>query len=154
MECMISKSAGSASELTIQKLQSLMSKQQISSFELVTRFIDRISSLDKTLNSLLELNPDALKIAQKLDQERTIGVSRGALHGIPVLLKDNINTAGMATTAGAHVFLNNKTGNAFIVDRLLEKGAIILGKANLSEWANYLCLECPNGYSADRKSVV
>lgn len=104
---------------------------------------------DKTtmLNNIISINPKAVAEARKRDRNKT--ASDHPVYGMPVLLKDNINTKGMATTAGAHVFLdNNKTGNAFITERLLEKGAIILGKANLSEWANYLCLECPNGYSA------
>ena len=156
MECMISKSAGIASELTIQKLQSLMSKQQISSFELVTRFIDRISSLDKTLNSLLELNPDALKIAQKLDQERTIGVSRGALHGIPVLLKDNINTADkLHTSAGSLALQNSRASeDAALVAKLRDAGAIILGKTNMTEWANFISTNMPNGYSSRGGQVL
>ena len=67
---------------------------------------------------------------------------------MPILLKDNINFDKLPTTAGTHLLRNNKTSNAFIVDRIKEKGGIILGKANLSEWANFLCLGCPNGYSA------
>ena len=100
----------------------------------------------KALNNIIAINPQAVAEARKKDRNKKTGDH--PIYGMPILLKDNINTAGMATTAGAQVFLNNKTGNAFIVDRLQEKGAIILGKANLSEWANYLCLECPNGYSA------
>ena len=98
------------------------------------------------LNNIIAINPTAVAEARKKDRNKT--AADHPIYGMPILLKDNINAEGMATTAGANAFLNNKTGDAFIVDRLKEKGAIMLGKANLSEWANYLCLECPNGYSA------
>ena len=98
------------------------------------------------LNNIIAINPTAVAEARKKDRNKT--AADHPIYGMPILLKDNINAEGMATTAGANAFLNNQTGDAFIVDRLKEKGAIMLGKANLSEWANYLCLECPNGYSA------
>ena len=100
----------------------------------------------KALNNIIAINPQAVAEARKKDRSKA-GTNH-LIYGMPILLKDNVNTEGMPTTAGAHVFVTNNTKNAYIVTRLLEKGAIILGKANLSEWANYLCLDCPNGYSA------
>lgn len=101
---------------------------------------------DKTLNGIISINPNAVAEARERDRQRTAG--EHPIYGIPILLKDNINTTGMATTAGAHALLNNRADDAFITTRIKEKGGIILGKTNLSEWANYLCQVCPNGYSA------
>lgn len=98
------------------------------------------------LNAIIAINPNAVNQAREKDKNRSQGDH--PIFGIPILLKDNINTKDMPTTAGAHAFLNNKTEDAFITERIKEKGGIILGKTNLSEWANYLCLSCPNGYSA------
>lgn len=100
----------------------------------------------RALNNIISLNPNAVAEARKRDQNKSS--SDHPLYGMPVLLKDNINAAGMPTTAGAHALLNNTTGDAFITERIKEHGGIILGKTNLSEWANFLCLGCPNGYSA------
>ena len=100
----------------------------------------------KALNNIISINPNAVKEARKKDRNRS-GTNH-PIFGMPVLLKDNINFEGLATTAGAHVLQFNNAKDAFIVERLKSNGAIILGKVNLSEWANYLCLECPNGYSA------
>jgi amidase len=100
----------------------------------------------KALNAIISIDPNAVKDARKKDAKRS--ESQHLLYGIPILLKDNINVEGLPTTAGAHALKNNLTSDAFIVDRLQEKGAVILGKTNLSEWANYLCKACPNGYSA------
>ena len=137
-------------EQDIPMLQAHIAAGKLSYEKLTQWYLFRIVKFenDKTtaLNNIIAINPNAVAEARKKDRNKKAG--NHPIYGMPILLKDNINTAGMATTAGAHVFLKNKTGNAFIVDRLLEKGAIILGKANLSEWANYLCLECPNGYSA------
>ncbi len=101
---------------------------------------------NKTLNNLIAINPNAVAEARRRDKRKS--ASMHPIFGMPVLLKDNINLEGLPTTAGAQVFNNNTTRDAFIVDRLEEKGAVILGKTNLSEWANFLCLDCPNGYSA------
>ena len=101
---------------------------------------------EKTLNGIISINPGAVAQAREKDRQRSGG--EHPIFGMPVLLKDNINTTGMATTAGAHALLNNRADDAFITARIKESGGIILGKANLSEWANYLCRVCPNGYSA------
>lgn len=98
------------------------------------------------LNSIIAINPDAVSEARKRDKNRSAGDH--PIYGMPVLLKDNIGTTGLSTTAGAVALLDNNAPDAFIVERLKEKGGIIIGKANLSEWANYLSSSCPNGYSA------
>lgn len=98
------------------------------------------------LNNIISINPNAVNEARSRDKNKTI--SDHPLYGMPVLIKDNINMQGMITTAGANAFAENITTDAFITARIKAKGGIILGKTNLSEWANYLCLDCPNGYSA------
>lgn len=98
------------------------------------------------LNAIVAINPNAVKEARKKDKNRS--AEDHPIYGMPILLKDNINVEGMPTTAGTHFLKNNIASDAFIVKRLKEKGAIILGKTNLSEWANFLFLGGPNGYSA------
>lgn len=121
------------------------------SYELITqwylyRIVKYENDKDKTLHSIISINPDAVKEAKQKDKERTAG--NHPIFGIPVLLKDNINTSGMPTSAGAQVLKGNRTSDAFIVKQIKENGGIILGKANLSEWAYYFCSGCPVGYSA------
>ena len=103
-----------------------------------------------TLNTVIALNPSLIQEARRCDAaiEANPDLERHPIFGMPVLLKDNINTEEMPTTAGAIALLGNRTGDAFIVERLKENGAIIMGKVNLSEWAYYLCRGCPVGYSA------
>lgn len=101
---------------------------------------------EKSLHSIISLNPDA--VAQARERDKNKSKDNHPIFGMPILLKDNINTAEMKTTAGAHALMNNQTDDAFIVERIKEKGGIILGKANLSEWAYYFCNGCPLGYSA------
>jgi len=136
---------------SILDLQSLMDSGRLSSKELVTYYVDRIKRYDiDKLNSVMELNQDALEIAAALDKERASGKTRSAMHGIPVLLKDNIATSGqMHTTAGA-VALKDWVADrdAFLVNQIRTAGAIILGKASLSEWANYMDPCMPSGFSA------
>src|SRR5213595_3257153 len=102
-------------------------------------YLQRIDSLNRLLHSVIETNPDAISIAEHLDRERQRGHVRGPLHGIPLLVKDNIATADqMQTTAGSFALLNSRVpADAVIVHRLREAGAVILGKANLGEWANF-----------------
>ncbi len=97
---------------------------------------------------MISLNPDLLTEARQKDKELKNGQNQHPVFGIPVLLKDNIDTKAMMTTAGAVALMKNQTDDAFIVKRLKENGALILGKANLSEWAYFFCGECPSGYSA------
>ena len=98
------------------------------------------------LNSIISINKNILKEAKRKDKVKNTNIY--SLHGIPILLKDNIGFKGLPTTAGAHSLKNNYTDDASIVKQLKENGALILGKTNLSEWANYFCYGCPNGYSA------
>ncbi len=103
-----------------------------------------------TLNTIIALNPQLIRQARECDAalEANPDGDRHPIFGMPVLLKDNINTEEMPTTAGAIALMGNRTGDAFIVERLKEKGALIMGKVNLSEWAYYFCQGCPVGYSA------
>lgn len=121
------------------------------SYERITQwYLYRIAKYEnnpeKTLHSIIALNPNAVSQARELDKKKS--EIDHPIYGMPILLKDNINTEGMPTTAGAHALLGNQTADAFIVERIREKGGIILGKANLSEWAYYFCSGCPVGYSA------
>jgi len=110
------------------------------------RIVKYENDRDKFLNAIIDINPDAVSEARNRDKNKS--VTDHPIYGMPVLLKDNIDMAGMPTTAGAAALKNNITSNAFIVERIKEKGGIILGKTNLSEWANFLSPDCPNGYSA------
>ncbi len=126
---------------------------KMSSEQAVKTYLKRIAEIDDsgpTLNAVLTLNPDALKQAKKLDRERRKGRLRGPLHGVPILLKDNIEAAGkMPTTAGSLALKDNFTGrDAPLVARLRAAGAIILGKTNLSEWANIRSGQSTSGWSA------
>jgi amidase len=137
---------------TIPELQTLMDSRELSSVDLVVYYLERIQRYDvDKLNSVMELNPDVLEIAQALDEERAAGDVRGPMHGIPVLLKDNIATDDqLHTAAGAAVMLGwDPDRDAFLVSQLREASAVILGKANLSEWANYMGSCMPNGFSAN-----
>src|SRR5580765_2474985 len=127
-------------EATVSGLQAAMASGQTTARKIADGYLARIAEIDKKLNSIIELNPDALAIADQMDQERKSAKMRGPLHGIPVLLKDNIDTADkMKTTAGSLALADAPTPkqDAFIVERLREAGAILLGKTNLSEWANF-----------------
>ena len=139
-------------EATIATLQRAMESGQLTSRRLVETCIARIEALDwsgPTLRSVLEVNPDALAIADALDAERAAGGPRGPLHGIPLLLKDNIDTAdGMHTTAGSLALLGSRPGqDATVAHRLREAGAVLLGKTNLSEWANFRSTRSSSGWS-------
>jgi amidase len=140
------------SEATIEDLQRRMAGGDLTARALTEAYLERIAAIDRTgpmLNSVIELNPDALAIADRMDDERRAGKVRGLLHGIPVLLKDNIATADrMETTAGSLALVGAKPPrDAFIVTRLREAGAVILGKTNLSEWANFRGNNSISGWS-------
>lgn len=141
-----------AFEKTIPEIQEAVATGKLTYEELVLFYLRRIKKYDRnnelSLNSVIALNPKVLDEARELDQTKRESVDRYSIYGMPVLLKDNINAAGMPTTAGAVVFENNNTGDAFITQKLKEQGALILGKANLSEWAYFFCNDCPSGYSA------
>ena len=126
-------------EATIPELQAAMASGQLSSKDLVKGYLDRIRSLNPLLHSVIETNPNAVSIAQHLDNERRRGQVRGPLHGIPILVKDNIATDdNMETTAGSLALVHSRVpADAVITQQLREAGAVILGKANLGEWANF-----------------
>jgi amidase len=139
-------------EVSIADLQRRMETGRETARSLVEKYSARIDAIDRkgpTLHSILELNPDALAIADRLDAERKAGRTRGPLHGIPVLVKDNIATAdGMMTTAGSLALAGSRPPkDAFIAARLRDAGAIILGKTNLSEWANFRSTHSTSGWS-------
>ena len=140
-------------EASIPELQRAMSSGNLSSVALTKAYLRRIDELDRKgpgINSVIELNPDALDIARERDRERKRKELRGPMHGIPVLLKDNIDTADkMLTTAGSLALVGSRpTRDAFLVQRLRDAGAVILGKTNLSEWANFRSSRSTSGWSA------
>ena len=139
-------------EKTIPEIQQAVAQGQLTYEELVLFYLSRIKKYDRnndlSLNSVIALNPKVLDQARELDENRADDLDPYAIYGMPILLKDNINAADMPTTAGAVVFEDNDTGDAFITQKLKEHGALILGKANLSEWAYFFCGDCPSGYSA------
>ena len=139
-------------EITIDDLQKSFLSGQYSSRALAEKYLARIQEIDKAgpmVNSVIELNPEALQIADALDQERKAKGPRGPLHGIPVLIKDNIDTGDrMNTTAGSLALVGARPANdAFVASRLRNAGAVILGKTNLSEWANIRCSHSTSGWS-------
>src|SRR5829696_6798653 len=144
-------------EATAPQLQADVAAGRYSASELVVYYVDRIRRLDAIqLRSVIELNPDALDIAARLDSERSIGQVRGALHGVPILLKDNIGTGDrLHTTAGAAALSGARSDrDAHLVAGLREAGAIVLGKTNLSEWAYWMSYVAPSGFSALGGQVV
>ena len=140
-------------EWTITEIQSLMHQGALTSRELTRLYLERIEAIDRQgprLNSVIELNPQALKIAQALDRERKKKGPRGALHGIPILVKDNIDTADRMTTTSGSLALegNIASQDAGVIQRLRQAGAVILGKTNLSEWANFRSNHSISGWSS------
>jgi amidase len=139
-------------EMTIAQLQEAMAAGRYTSRQLVELYSRRIEAIDRsgpTLRSILEMNPDALAIADALDVERKAGKVRGPLHGVPIVLKDNIDTGDrMMTTAGSLALEGSPAAkDAFVVERLRAAGAVILGKTNLSEWANFRSTKSTSGWS-------
>lgn len=136
-------------EMTIVKLQQMMGSGELTAVAICQKYLDRIAAVDPILKSVIELNPDALTIAHKLDEERKNGKIRGPLHGIPVLIKDNIDTGDkMQTTAGSLALSGNvANSDAVIISRLRKAGAVLLGKTNLSEWANFRSNLSSSGWS-------
>jgi len=140
---------GDVEEKTIRELQHAMKSGAATSRSLVEAYRKRIGELDRELHAVIELNPDALAIADAMDAERKSGKVRGPLHGIPILIKDNIGTADkMQTTAGSLALVGARPPrDAFVAERLRAAGAVILGKANLSEWANFRSTHSTSGWS-------
>ena len=140
-------------EATLHSIARAFAAGELTALELTMQYLERIAALDKDgpkLNSVLEINPDALDIAEALDREYRQKGPRGPLHGIPVLLKDNINTGDkMHTSAGSLALANNFAAeDAHLVTRLREAGAVILGKTNMSELANFITRNMRNGFSS------
>ncbi|WP_016990077.1 amidase [Flavobacterium sp. ACAM 123] len=140
-------------EETINSLREKLSSGKYTSEQLVQLYLNRIDTIDKNgleLHSIIEINSEALAIAKVMDTEMKAGKLRGPLHGIPVVIKDNIDTADkMQTTAGSLALEGNiASKDAFVVNRLREAGAIIIGKANLSEWANFRSTQSCSGWSS------
>lgn len=143
----------SLEEITIDELQEKMEKGIYTSVQITEIYLDRIQLIDKNgfeLRSVIEINRDAMSIAAELDREREHGRIRGPLHGIPVLIKDNINTADRLQTTSGSLALNNHYAaeDAMIVKQLRKAGAIILGKTNLSEWSNFRSHNSISGWSS------
>ncbi|MGE5579373.1 MAG: amidase family protein [Bacillota bacterium] len=146
-------------EVSVRELQDMMARGRITSRDLVWAYMERIGQYDRqgpALNSVLELNPEALFIAEALDRERAASGLRGPLHGIPVLLKDNIDTKDMMHTSAGSLALADSYApqDSFVARRLREAGAVILGKANMTEWANFMTDNMPNGYSSRGGQVL
>ncbi|MEO1254395.1 MAG: amidase [Bacteroidota bacterium] len=139
-------------EWSVAQLQEAMETGKYTSRQICEIYLQRIKEKDQVeggLNSVIEVNPDALTIAEQLDQERKEGNLRGPLHGIPIMIKDNIDTGDqMMTTAGSMALAGTSAADdAFIVKKLRESGAVLLGKTNLSEWANFRSFRSSSGWS-------
>jgi amidase len=140
-------------EYSIPELQQKMATGELTARKLAEMYLGRIVAIDQggpRLNSVIELNPDALAIAERLDRERREGRVRGPLHGIPILIKDNIDTCDRMTTTAGSLALEGSVPlrDAFLVERLRAAGALILGKTNLSEWANFRGKHSTSGWSS------
>src|SRR4030095_1725182 len=140
-------------EESVSSLQEKMAAGKYSSEQITNLYLNRIEEIDKkgpVLNSVIEINPDAITIAKVMDGERKAGKTRRTVHGIPILIKDNIDTAEkMQTTAGALAMAGHvASADAFVVKKLREAGAVILGKTNLSEWANFRSTNSCSGWSS------
>lgn len=139
--------------MTIAQLQRAMETGEFTARKITEHYLERIASLDQNgprVNAVIEINPDALAIADALDAERRAGKIRGELHGIPILLKDNIDTHDRMTTTAGSLALEGSIAprDAFLVERLRDAGAVILGKTNLSEWANFRGKRSISGWSS------
>lgn len=139
-------------ELSVLDAQHKLATGELTSRSLTQAYLDRIQAIDRqgpTLNSVIEVNAEALQDADRLDAERAAGKLRGSLHGIPVLLKDNIDAVGMVNSAGSLALADHRPQqDAFLVARLRAAGAILLGKTNLSEWANFRSTRSTSGWSS------
>jgi amidase len=134
---------------TVEQLLAAMRAGRLTSRALTRAYVDRIRAYDRVTNSVRALSPKALAHADRLDRERRAGTVRGPLHGIPVLLKDNIGTTDVPTTAGSIALEGSvPKREAFVTSQLRAAGAVVLGKTNLSEFANWMALGMPNGYSS------
>jgi amidase len=133
--------------LTIPELQQRMDDGELTSVGLTAAYLDRIDALDDDLGAVLSVNPDALDDAAASDETRQGDSARSPLEGIPVLLKDNVDTEQMPTTAGSRALLGSEPDDATLTSRLRNAGAVVIGKANLSEWANFRSTHATSGWS-------
>ncbi len=142
-------SAVELEEVTVSGLQEAMKAGKETAASLAEKYLKRIAELDKAVNSVIELNPDAVAIARSMDEERKAKGPRGPMHGIPVLVKDNIDTHDRMTTTAGSLALQGSIAprDSFVAARLRESGAVILGKTNLSEWANFRSNKSTSGWS-------
>ena len=139
-------------EVTVSQLQEAMRSRRLTAQSITEMYLNRIQELDRrgpALRAIIEVNPDALDVAERLDEERREGQVRGPLHGIPVVLKDNIDTADRMTTTAGSLALEGSiaVGDSQVAARLREAGAVLLAKANLSEWANFRSTRSSSGWS-------
>jgi amidase len=143
-------------EVTIKQIQTAFENGELTSQELVLMYLYRISVFDKQINSILEVNPDALHIAAALDTERKESGPRSPLHGIPVLIKDNIDTSDKMHTSAGSLALKNSIAqrDSFVAEQLRKAGAVILGKTNMTEWANFMAIGMKSGYSSRGGQVL
>ncbi|CAM3894126.1 amidase family protein [Mesobacillus thioparans] len=143
-------------EATIDDMQAKMESGELTSHDLVLMYQGRIAAFDKTINSVLELNPDALHIAAALDAERKQKGPRSPLHGIPILVKDNIDTGDKMHTSAGSLALKDSIAikDSFVASKLREAGAVILGKTNMTEWANFMGMDMKGGYSSRGGQVL
>jgi amidase len=143
-------------EATIKQLQEKLESGELTTKELVLMFLHRISVFDKGINSILEVNPDALQIAAGLDAERKEKGKRGPLHGIPILIKDNIDTIDKMHTSAGSLALKDSFAlkDSYVAEQLRKAGAVLLGKTNMTEWANFMANGMKNGYSSRGGQVL
>lgn len=143
-------------EATIAQMQEKMESGELTSRDLVTMYMHRIAYYDQKINSILEINPDALQNAAALDAERNASGARGPLHGIPVLIKDNIDTHDKMHTSAGSLALKDSYAqqDSFVAEQLRDAGAVILGKTNMTEWANFMTEGMPSGYSSRGGQVL
>ena len=137
-------------EMTVMQMQTAMKEGKVTSKQLVEMYLARIKQIDGKLNSIIEINPDAIKIAEQMDRERAAGKVRSMMHGIPLVIKDNIDTSDkMKTTAGSLALVDAPTPkqDAFVVQQMRKAGAVLIAKTNLSEWANFRSESSSSGWS-------
>ena len=146
-------------ECSVESINQAFDKGELTSYQLSLMYLERIAKIDQSgpkINSIIELNPDALFIAAAMDREREAGKVRSALHGIPIVLKDNINTADKMRTSAGSIALDDNfaTYDAPLVKRLRDAGLVILGKANMTELANFMSYNMKSGYSSRGGQVI
>ncbi|MEH7154773.1 amidase family protein [Neobacillus drentensis] len=143
-------------ETTITQIQEKFEKGELTSKELVLMYIHRIAAYDGRLHSILEVNPNALQIAESLDAERKKNGPRSRLHGIPILIKDNIDTHDKMHTSAGSLALKDSIAlhDSFVAEQLRSSGAVILGKTNMTEWANFMAIGMKSGYSSRGGQVL